>query len=491
MSQLYTITNEPTLDAPPVRRGRPFLAWLLILAAVGFILWRYSTANPEDHARYDLVTMRLQGRYLVGAARLEERYLGSEKGGHDQLYREVRNSLNRGTYPQRLRFVVLAGELKGPEEAREQLRQIDRNYRENRGDPPPEDAETAQILDRLYVLRDRDPKAVASLPEDEQQQLRQRLDWFGDLALAPPGGDDTAVRETILAAAYRTVWSLLGVFVFMLGLGVLGLVLLVTLFVLYWVDRLRSGMAPGSPHHGIYAETFALYMLLYLALSVAARYVLDWLALKHGTLALSGLAALGSLAALAWPVLRGIPWRQVRQDIGWHADRRPGLEPLLGVGSYAMALPMLAIGVVLFLLLTKLRNLLGWDPDEFGPSNAPGHPIVFWVSHGGWWVWLEVLFVASVVAPIVEETMFRGVLYRHLRAASSCWRPTRSVVFSAVMVSFLFAVIHPQGILAVPALMALALAFTLMREWRGTLLPSMIAHGVNNAVATLLLFLMS
>jgi membrane protease YdiL (CAAX protease family) len=58
-------------------------------------------------------------------------------------------------------------------------------------------------------------------------------------------------------------------------------------------------------------------------------------------------------------------------------------------------------------------------------------------------------------------------------------------------VSFCFAVIHPQGFLAVPALMALAVAFTLMREWRGTVLPSMIAHGINNAVATLLLFLMS
>ncbi len=55
-------------------------------------------------------------------------------------------------------------------------------------------------------------------------------------------------------------------------------------------------------------------------------------------------------------------------------------------------------------------------------------------------------------------------------------------------VSFVFAVIHPQGFLAVPLLMSLALAFTLMREWRGTLLPAMIAHGINNAVATAMLF---
>jgi membrane protease YdiL (CAAX protease family) len=69
-------------------------------------------------------------------------------------------------------------------------------------------------------------------------------------------------------------------------------------------------------------------------------------------------------------------------------------------------------------------------------------------------------------------------------------RPAASVLISAVAVSFLFAVIHPQGLLAVPMLMALALAFALMREWRDTLLPPMIAHGINNAVATTLLFVL-
>jgi membrane protease YdiL (CAAX protease family) len=86
--------------------------------------------------------------------------------------------------------------------------------------------------------------------------------------------------------------------------------------------------------------------------------------------------------------------------------------------------------------------------------------------------------------------MFRGVLYRHLRDSTRPLRPWQSVLVSALLVSFLFAVIHPQGFLGVPPLMALALAFTLMREWRGTLLPPMIAHGVNNGVATLLLGLM-
>ncbi|HEY7309386.1 MAG TPA: CPBP family intramembrane glutamic endopeptidase [Gemmataceae bacterium] len=486
MSQALNIQLEPPAAAPPVRRGRPLLAWLVICAAVAFILWRYSTVTALEKQRYDLVTMRLQGRYLVGA----ERFLGGKESGREQLYNEAKDTLNRGTYAQRLRFVVLAGELKGPDEAREQLHQFDRRYREVCGEPSAEDAETARLLDHLYAVRAKDPKAAASLPEDQKEELRRQLGWFGDLALAPRGADDSA-RQAVLAPATRTVWSLLGVGGFMACLGFVGLALLATLSVLYFLNRLRGGLAAGSPHHGVYAETFALYMLLFLGLSVGAHYLFDRLSLREGSLALSGLAALGSLAALGWPVLRGIPWRQVRRDIGWHAGRRPLLELLLGPGCYAMALPMLVLGILLFVILTKLRDLLGFGPEEFGPSNAPGHPIVFWAGRASWWVWLEVLFVAAVVAPVVEETMFRGVLYRHLRSASSGLRPALSVFFSAIVVSFLFAVIHPQGFLAVPMLMALALAFTLMREWRDTLVPPMIAHGINNAVATVLMFLMS
>jgi membrane protease YdiL (CAAX protease family) len=38
-------------------------------------------------------------------------------------------------------------------------------------------------------------------------------------------------------------------------------------------------------------------------------------------------------------------------------------------------------------------------------------------------------------------------------------------------------------------LAALALAFTLVREWRGTLIPGMVAHAINNGVLMLLVTL--
>jgi membrane protease YdiL (CAAX protease family) len=488
MSESFTASPEPPPPLPPpTRKGWPLLAWLIIAAVVGFILWRYATVGQRNRGKYDAVIVRLQGRLLVGLEQILKG-MSSEGDWKAVLYEDAQKSMDRGPYAQRLRFVVIAGELKGPDEALAQLDQLNDRYRSVVGEPPTDEAEIAQFLHQVFAVRQKGPAALGSLPENDQSQLRQSLGWFGDLALAPPDDGDAAERNAVLMPAYRTAWALLVYMGLLLGLGGMGLVLLVTLGVLWMLGLLRSGLSLGSAHGGVYAETFALYMVLFLALSFGAHYVADWLSLDGGSLFLSGLGALGSLAALGWPVLRGIPWKQVRQDIGWQSGRLPWLEPFLGVGCYLLALPMLFAGLLLVAGLMKLRDQLGLGPDEFGPINNPGHPIVFSAARAGWLVWLELVFVASIVAPIVEETMFRGVLYRHLREASSRLRPALSVLFSALTVSFVFAIIHPQGLLGVPVLMALALGFTLMREWRGTLIPPMIAHGINNGLATLLLF---
>ena len=63
-----------------------------------------------------------------------------------------------------------------------------------------------------------------------------------------------------------------------------------------------------------------------------------------------------------------------------------------------------------------------------------------------------------------------------------CRRRTLSVAVSVLANTFLFAVIHPQGFVAIPALMSLAMGMTLVREWRGSLIPSMVIHGVSNGL---------
>ena len=151
---------------------------------------------------------------------------------------------------------------------------------------------------------------------------------------------------------------------------------------------------------------------------------------------------------------------------------------------------MFGVGIIVsYVLISVDRRLqLGEHPEQhFDPIEQPTHPVVEWLAHPDWQLLLQVILLASVLAPLVEESMFRGVLYRHLRNATARLGRTASFLVSAVVVSFLFAVIHPQGILAVPALMALAVGLTILREWRGSLLPSMMVHGIHNGLTTFVL----
>src|SRR5262249_5451684 len=120
---------------------------------------------------------------------------------------------------------------------------------------------------------------------------------------------------------------------------------------------------------------------------------------------------------LAWPWLRGVPWLRVRGDVGLGRGRRPFLEVLSGLGWYAAAAPMVVLGVVLMKVLQVLQERLA-PAGAAGTAHTPSHPAVEWVARGDWGLRLQVLLAACVVAPLVEEIMFRGVLYRHLREAT-------------------------------------------------------------------------
>jgi len=138
--------------------------------------------------------------------------------------------------------------------------------------------------------------------------------------------------------------------------------------------------------------------------------------------------------------------------------------------------PFLAFGLGVYALLSILRELL------FGGGAQPSHPAVEQLGSAGP-AGVGLLFLlAAVVAPIVEEIAFRGVLYGHLRGVVSPRIRVASALVAALVSSFIFAVVHPQGVLFVPALGGLAVGFCIFRELRGSLIAPMVAHGINNAV---------
>jgi hypothetical protein len=89
--------------------------------------------------------------------------------------------------------------------------------------------------------------------------------------------------------------------------------------------------------------------------------------------------------------------------------------------------------------------------------------------------WL--IFLLAVVVPIGEEMFFRGFVYGGLRAR---WGVTIALLISAAF----FAVVHLQIVHGLPVFV-LGIGFALIYERTGSLLPAIVAHGVNNVVAVL------
>ncbi len=438
-------------------------AWAVILLLTVLAISAQMT-QPRlevEGGKLQRAALRVQSRYLVGAASLFE----------DQTAQPVQQQLDAWqpeTAGQQVRVAVVAGELIGPEAALERLRTV------------PGEAESAEssagiarmreMLLRLYDDYAEDRMDGPSVDDAERRQLRERLGWFGELALAPPDSN-TPLRRQVVADARRTFYAVLAAVVALAAIGLLGTVLLIVYASFLFAGKL-PGLSPVGWRGGVYAETFACWLVLFLGLSVAGGVLFS----SEAVTAAGFLSMVGSLAALGWPLMRGIRWQQLRRDLGWTLGRRPGVEVIAGLGGYAMVLPL----VVLALTLTAVA--VGFTDQGMPSGGAPAHPAAQWLAEGGWWQRTQLFLLACVVAPVVEETAFRGLLYRHLRETTGRMRHGAGVLLSALASGLLFALLHPQGILAVPALTGIALALAFLREWRDTLVPSMVAHGVNNAV---------
>lgn len=487
--------NDPldTTATPPSRLSGwgvvwTLLAWVVILAAVGLvILNRFVPLRPQtasEHADAGegtaAVVLRLQLSYLVGA--------GTTLGDAASLADEVR-ALNRGPVLQRLRVITALGELAGPHEALDGLDQILKEARQENVTLSPSERQAATLLERLYRDFEHKRLAAPSLRPADREALRDDLgEWFAALALHPADGPDEAGRAAVLSAAQRTFLAMFGVLAAALVLGGLGCVGLVVALVLLSLGMIRPRftITGATAQAGIYAETFALWLVLYPGLTGLAHWLLPQLEMLPRAM----LAMPLSLSVLLWPVLRGVPWREVRSALGWSGGVNPFAEVGAGLLCYVVNLPIVFVGFGMTYALIRLQGGLGTSaggaPDFAPDSGVPSHPIVRYLATGSLREGLPLFVLAAVIAPLVEETMFRGLLYRHLRELTAGAGRLLSFLGSSFVVCLLFAAIHPQGLAAIPVLMALAFGFCLSREWRGSLIPAICAHALNNATVVAL-----
>lgn len=137
----------------------------------------------------------------------------------------------------------------------------------------------------------------------------------------------------------------------------------------------------------------------------------------------------------------------------------------------------LALPPVYLLLSLVITQLLGQAPQSSNPALS------MMTDPGGWLGRLTILVTVAGAAPLVEEGMFRGVLYAALR--------NRMGALGAIALSsVLFGLVHLDPLVA-PMLILVGVATAILRELTGSVWPSVILHALGNGGAALMVFLLT
>jgi membrane protease YdiL (CAAX protease family) len=315
------------------------------------------------------------------------------------------------------------------------------------------------------------------------ESLQGSMGWYG-VFLSDMLDPDPSFRARESASAMRML-AALGGFICLVALG--GLIGLVWLGIAGWralSHPTALACSPRADRGDRYAWTFVVIFGVMTGMGLALGVLLGGSgataepADETVEMGVSGLVMQMAimvipLLGLLWACRGGRSWSQVREDVGLTAGAGVVREIGFGVLTWCAAVPLAAVGFVLAFILSALTGQ--------SVSDAT-HPIQEAIADGGVAVRLALLVLAAVFAPLVEEIVFRGVLYRHLRERLGGIGHFASFVMAALASSALFAAIHPQGLVFAPILAALGVAFCIARELRGSLIAPMVAHGINNAL---------
>jgi membrane protease YdiL (CAAX protease family) len=320
--------------------------------------------------------------------------------------------------------------------------------------------------------------AAVVLPEG----FEKRHGYFARLVKTWGQPEASAAREALLGNGLSILLILVAFGVVIVGVLVGGIAMGIVAVVMLASGRIRWRFVPPVPGGSVFVETAAVFFLGFLGMKVAVSLIAGAAGMdESATTRLSLVTQWLLVPIIAWPVVRGMPWGAWRRAVGLHSGEGVFKEVLCGVAGYFAGVPlMLAAFLVSFLALVLKGVMAGGGKDE--PVQAPENPIVDVVMQGGVTPWM-LFALASFWAPLVEEVVFRGALYRHLRGS---WRGVGGVVVSAGVTALVFGIAHGYEWMLLGPVIVLGFNFALMREWRGSLIAPIFAHFMHNATVLVL-----
>ncbi len=450
-------TEVQTAVAPLQTRSRlrTGLAWLVIFAIVFLVVRAGRRAAAVQDQEQPLFAEQTR---MLGMLGLQMNSFQTNSGSsaliHDRMDVLIRQlEASTRTSEGKLRLSILAAENVGTDAALKRLQELEDS------DHSPEIATDIQTLRVIYN----------DGPDRVEPQLRERFDrrygYLGGLALAYGVAPDKEPRKSLADQAF---WFMVRATIVVLILGavfVFSLALFIAGCVWFFKGKIQAAGIPDTSSVQVFLEAFALYLLLFVfggrLIRLAGGGSVQWTWMTLPILPL----------VFAWISMR-MSKQQLREAVGWHRGRGFIREFGVGIGGYLAGLPIIAVGCFVTYVLIRITGI----------ENQAASPLLEELK-GGPFALLGAYGLACIFAPFMEETMFRGILFHHLRQRWP-W------LISAPIVSIIFAIIHPQGWVAVPALAATAMVLAGLREWRGSLIAPMAAHACHNFLAVTLAVLL-
>lgn len=360
---------------------------------------------------------------------------------------------------ERLRVAIVCGELLGKERAEERLKQLSEEFGPDSGL-----AEDVRSLRAIYQ------KGVKTLKPEAADALVERHGWFGHLALGFGAGEGDDHRR-LATSGYKVIAAtMFAQGVLMLATFCVAMVSLFAVIAKVTNRSLDSGFDLSGLPPGIYLEVFMAFLALFLFL-VGVQVMTLWMTGVASVVALvfnEILLWLMPLCAL-WPMARGVKWTLILEDLGWTSGESVAKEILIGIAIFLACMPI-NWGVAWVIRLCQ---------EAFNPDGAEeglrGFP-TFEPPLVGSWIPIVLGTIGAVVwAPVLEETVFRGALYRYIRG--------RLGVAAAVLLSAAaFGAIHPYGISGIISVGISGVAWALVREWRGSIIACVVGHMLHNGM---------
>ncbi len=150
-------------------------------------------------------------------------------------------------------------------------------------------------------------------------------------------------------------------------------------------------------------------------------------------------------------------------------------------GLHVVARKRVGPMILVTLVVVGLDWLFGWGLRSVTPSTGAVSTWADFVLSGDLsgprWLWLLDSMNGIIAAPIVEETLFRGVLYAALRTRFS-------VVQAAVVSAVIFSGAHGYGLISFFQITFSGVLYAFTYEYTRSLAPCVLAHSIHNLSVT-------